>query len=213
MRVPPVILTCLFAVAVLTGCASAAKTSGASAAPSSAPAGVTGTSGATGATGATAAGGALAGPPVPGVTAAAAAVAGVSEKAPIDLATKPVMTVSPTGTPTTLQIADIVTGSGPAATPTSTVTVQYLGLNYADGSEFNSTWRDNGGKPTPFSLTQVVPGFTQGIGGSATVPPMKVGGRRIIIVPSALGYGAQGSPPAVAANENLIFVVDLLSIS
>lgn len=201
MRVPPVILTCLFAVVVLAGCASAAKTSGA-----------TGASGAAGASSTAATSGAVGGPPVPGITSAAAAVAGVSEKAPIDLATKPVMTVNPTGTPTTLQIADIVTGGGPAATPTSTVNVQYLGLNYADGSEFNSSWRDNGGQPTSFPLTQVIPGFTQGIGGSATVPPMKVGGRRIIIVPSALGYGVQGNPPAVAANENLIFVVDLISV-
>ena len=52
----------------------------------------------------------------------------------------------------------------------------------------------------------MVPGFAQGIVG------MKVGGRREIVIPPALGYGATGSPPAVSPNETLVFVVDLVSV-
>jgi FKBP-type peptidyl-prolyl cis-trans isomerase len=57
----------------------------------------------------------------------------------------------------------------------------------------------------------VVPGFTQGIGGTGKVAPMRVGGRRIMILPAALGYGAQGSGP-IPANAALVFVVDLKSV-
>jgi peptidylprolyl isomerase len=62
------------------------------------------------------------------------------------------------------------------------------------------------GQPAPFPLNGVVPGFAQGIVG------MKVGGRREIVIPPALGYGSTGSPPAVAPNETLVFVVDLVGV-
>src|SRR3954469_10248424 len=91
-----------------------------------------------------------------------------------------------------LKVKDVVSGPGAAASPTSTVTVQYVGVRYADGKQFDASW-DHGGA-TSFSLQQVVPGFTQGIGGNQQVAPMKVGGRRIMILPAALGYGASGTP-------------------
>jgi FKBP-type peptidyl-prolyl cis-trans isomerase len=113
--------------------------------------------------------------------------------------------------PTTLQCQDLVVGTGKAATPTSTVSVQYLGVLYKNGTAFDSSW-SRGGKPISFPLTGVVPGFTQGIGGSGKVAPMKVGGRRIMILPAALAYGssANGSIPA---NSPLVFVVDLTKVS
>ena len=52
----------------------------------------------------------------------------------------------------------------------------------------------------------MIQGWDQGIAG------MKVGGRRELIVPPDLGYGAQGSPPAIKPNETLVFVVDLLDV-
>ncbi len=185
---------------VISGCASSSSSTSSTDSASA-------TSGATGSV----APGAV-GPPLPGVTDATAAVAGVSEVAPIDLTKKPVMAVKGTGKPSSLQVADVVIGGGASASATSTVSVQYLGLNYADGAEFDSSWAS--GQPASFSLASVVPGFTQGIGGTTGVKPMKVGGRRIIIVPSALGYGTtspSGGP--IQPNEDLIFVVDLLSVS
>jgi peptidylprolyl isomerase len=102
-----------------------------------------------------------------------------------------------------------VVGKGAPATPTSTVTVQYYGVLYKNGTYFDSSWKR--GMPAAFPLTNVVKGFTYGIGGTKGVAPMKVGGRRIIIVPSALGYGAQGSG-AIPPNSPLVFIVDLTKV-
>jgi peptidylprolyl isomerase len=99
---------------------------------------------------------------------------------------------------------DLVVGTGPQASGTSTVKVQYVGADYTNGHVFDSSWQR--GQPATFPLTGVVPGFAQGIAG------MKVGGRREIVIPPDLGYGASGSPPAVGPNETLVFVVDLLAV-
>jgi len=111
--------------------------------------------------------------------------------------------------PTNLLCQDLVVGTGKAATPTSKVTVQYTGVLYKDGKQFDSSWAR--GQAAQFPLTGVVPGFTEGIGGAGAVKPMKVGGRRIMILPSSLGYGAQANG-AIPANSTLVFVVDLKSI-
>jgi len=108
-----------------------------------------------------------------------------------------------------LKIKDLVVGKGEAATPASTVTVQYVGVRYADGKQFDSSW--DKGHPISFSLKKVVRGFTQGIGGTDEIPPMKVGGRRLMIVPSELGYGENGTPDgSIPPNATIVFVVDLL---
>jgi FKBP-type peptidyl-prolyl cis-trans isomerase len=120
------------------------------------------------------------------------------------------VTSSSTTDPPALQTKDLVVGTGKAASPTATVTVQYTGVLYQKGTTFDSSW-DGGGQPAQFSLTRVVPGFTQGIGGQGSIAPMREGGRRIIIMPAALGYGASGNG-AIPANSSLVFVVDLKSV-
>jgi FKBP-type peptidyl-prolyl cis-trans isomerase len=112
--------------------------------------------------------------------------------------------------PKALGCADLVVGKGAAATPTSTVKVQYTGVLYKNGKEFDSSW--SRGTATSFPLTGVVPGFTQGIGGAGKVAPMRVGGRRIVILPPSLGYGAQASG-SIPANSSLVFVIDLLKVT
>jgi peptidylprolyl isomerase len=114
--------------------------------------------------------------------------------------------------PTTLHCEDLVVGKGKPATPTSKVSVQYLGALYTDGKEFDSSW-SRGGKPISFPLTQVVHGFTEGIGGAGKVAPMRVGGRRVMILPASLGYGANGAGSTIPPNAALIFVVDLTGVS
>ena len=110
-----------------------------------------------------------------------------------------------------LKVKDLVVGKGEAATPASSVTVQYVGVRYADGKQFDSSWDKHG--PTNFRLNKVVKGFTQGIGGNDQVPPMKVGGRRLIIVPSELGYGESGTPDgSIPPNATIVFVVDLIGV-
>ena len=127
-----------------------------------------------------------------------------------DLAGAPGVTSKSTTAPTKLEYKDLVVGKGEPATATSTVTVQYAGVLYKNGKAFDSSW--SRGQPAQFSLAQVVKGFTQGIAGSSGVPPMKVGGRRIIIMPASLGYGAQAQGP-IPANSPLVFVVDLKKVS
>jgi peptidylprolyl isomerase len=101
---------------------------------------------------------------------------------------------------------DLVVGTGTPATSSSTVVVKYVGADFTTGADFtSSTW--TGGKPATFPLSTVVPGFREGIVG------MKMGGRREIVIPSALGYGSKGSPPTIKPNEALVFVVDLQSVS
>ena len=129
-----------------------------------------------------------------------------------DLANKPKVTANSTTAPAALEVKDLVTGQGAAASPTSSVTVQYVGVLYSNGKQFDASW-DHGGALN-FSLQQVVAGFTQGIGGNQQVAPMKMGGRRIMILPAAMGYGASGTPDgSVPPNAPLVFVVDLIGVS
>jgi peptidylprolyl isomerase len=120
------------------------------------------------------------------------------------LSVEPVISAGTPPPPTQLATKDLVVGTGTTATATDTVVVQYVGANYADGKTFDSSWQR--GQPATFPLNGVVPGFSKGIVG------MKVGGRREIVIPPPLGYGASGQPPAVAPNETLVFVVDLKSV-
>ncbi len=120
--------------------------------------------------------------------------------------TKPKVTVPKGAPPKKLEIEELEEGSGAEAKAGDEVTVQYVGVNYKDGKEFDSSWSRN--EPFTFGLGagQVIPGWDQGVEG------MKVGGRRELIIPPDLAYGEAGSPPAIGPEETLIFVIDLLSV-
>ena len=98
-------------------------------------------------------------------------------------------------------------GKGPAAKAGDTVDVQYVGVSQSTGKQFDASW-DRGSEPFSFPLGQgqVIPGWDEGLVG------MKVGGRRELIIPPDMGYGAQGAPPDIAPNETLVFVVDMKAI-
>ncbi|HZC27509.1 MAG TPA: FKBP-type peptidyl-prolyl cis-trans isomerase [Actinopolymorphaceae bacterium] len=147
--------------------------------------------------------------PPPAAKGPSASFRGVSVKGAADLSGMPAVTSKSSTVPTKLEFKDLVVGKGKAATPESSVTVQYVGVLYKNGKLFDASWTHGGA--VQFSLSGVVKGFTQGIGGTAGVPPMKVGGRRIMIMPASLGYGAQASG-SIPANSPLVFVVDLKSI-
>jgi peptidylprolyl isomerase len=155
-------------------------------------------------------------PPVKLAKGPAVSYAGVTVKGAKDLTGKPVVTSHETTAPTQVQVKDLVVGKGPKATDSSTVDVQYDGVLYKDGTEFDSSW--NRGQPASFPLNGVVAGFKEGIGGTQTVgthkgiTPMRVGGRRIIIVPAVDGYGSQASG-TIPANSDLVFIVDLLKVT
>jgi peptidylprolyl isomerase len=123
--------------------------------------------------------------------------------------TEPTVTV-PSGTPPTqLESTDLIVGTGPAAKAGDTVTVQYVLATYSTGKVIQASW---GSQPFSFTLDanpeQVIPGWDKGVVG------MKVGGRRELIIPPALGYGTnvpQGAS-GISSNDTLVFVVDLLKI-
>ena len=106
--------------------------------------------------------------------------------------------------PSTLLTRDDIVGKGATASPTSTLTVHYTLMAWSTGKVVESSWTS--GQPATFALAQVIPGWQQGI------PGMKAGGRRTLVIPPALGYGAAGAGP-IGANETLIFVVDLISVA
>lgn len=106
--------------------------------------------------------------------------------------------------PTTLVTKDIIVGSGAEALPTSTMTVHYTLMTWSNGKLIESSW--NSGSPATFPLANVIVGWQQGI------PGMKVGGRRLLVIPPDLGYGAQGGGP-IGPNETLVFVVDAIGVA
>jgi peptidylprolyl isomerase len=122
------------------------------------------------------------------------------------LSTEPKVTPPSGPAPTKLVTKDLIVGTGAEAKAGDTVTVNYVGVLYKGGKEFNASWETK--EPFTFALGkgQVIKGWDQGIVG------MKVGGRRELIIPSSLAYGAAGSPPKIPANAPLVFVVDLLSV-
>ncbi len=122
-----------------------------------------------------------------------------------NLKKKPVIAQPSGAPPTKLYSRDIVTGKGKAAKSTDKVTVQYVGVSYSTGEQFDASW-DNG-SPFTFDLGKgsVIKGWDDG------VPGMKVGGRRLLVIPPDLAYGNQANGK-IAANETLVFVIDLKKI-
>jgi peptidylprolyl isomerase len=118
---------------------------------------------------------------------------------------KPTISLPKGTAPTTLLTQDIVAGHGQVVGEGSTVTAHLVGLHWTTGKPFYSSYDKADGKPDRFSLIRVIPGFAQGVSG------MLVGGRREIVVPPDLAYGAKGSQQ-VAPNETLVYVVDLISL-
>ena len=142
-----------------------------------------------------------------GCTAPAKSGSSTSASSPVvssDLGHAPKISQPVGNAPTHLVENDIVKGSGQTASSTSTLTVQYTLMSWCTGKVVESSW--SGGQPATFALAQVIPGWQQGI------PGMKEGGRRVLVIPPALGYGAAGGGP-IGPNETLIFVVDLIKVA
>lgn len=146
--------------------------------------------------------------PIPAATGAPVSLAGVTVTGAKDLAGQPSITSTGKHPPRHLEYKDLVVGHGQRATRKSTVTIQYIGALYKNGKVFNNTYASN--HASSFSLDTGVGGFTRGIAGGKGVPPMRIGGRRLLVLPASLGYGA--SPPqgsGIPKNAPLIFVIDL----
>jgi peptidylprolyl isomerase len=138
-------------------------------------------------------------------TSTSPATASVKTPASGALSKEPTVTPPSGPPPTKLETKELIVGTGPEAKAGDAVTVNYVGVLYKGGKKFNASWET--GKPFPFTLGkgEVIKGWDQGIVG------MKVGGRRELIIPASLAYGAAGRPPQIPKNETLVFVVDLLA--
>jgi peptidylprolyl isomerase len=123
-----------------------------------------------------------------------------------DLSKKPAIAKPSGDPPTELYSRDIVKGKGKKAASGDSVDVQYVGVSYSTGEQFDASW--DRGDPFPFQLgaQMVIAGWDQGVAG------MRVGGRRMLVIPPDLAYGPTGQG-SIGPNETLIFVIDLKKIS
>ena len=149
--------------------------------------------------------------PAPGSTqacetrpATAEAPAGVST----DLGVAPGVPTTDAAPPCDLETSDVVVGTGAPATQGSDVAVKYVGAFYGTGEEFDSSWSRGEDETLPVTVGagRVIPGFDRAIDG------MQVGGRRMVVIPSDLGYGPAGQGP-IPGDATLVFVIDLVQVS
>src|SRR6266705_4295779 len=113
-------------------------------------------------------------------------------------------------TPSGLKVTDTVVGTGATPRRGQTCVMHYTGWLYqsgAKGQKFDSSL-DRGGRPFEFPIGkgQVIPGWDEG------VASMKVGGKRTLIIPPELGYGARGAGGVIPPNATLICEVELLDV-
>lgn len=136
-------------------------------------------------------------------TTTAAATTTSTSKA--NAADKPKIDVPTTPAPTALVKTDLKVGTGRTVKLGDTIEVNYVGVSYADGKEFDSSWTRGSTAVFPLKVGGLIKGWTDGI------PGMKVGGRRELIIPGDLAYGnadkGDGRPFGA-----LIFIVDIVSI-
>ncbi len=136
--------------------------------------------------------------PAPETEAAETVSTDPQEKPKIEIADQP--------PPSVLEVEDIVDGKGKSAQSGDTLEVEYAGVAYSTGEEFDSSFERK--QPFRFKLGagMVIPGWDQGLDG------MKVGGRRQLTIPPELAYGPNGSPPLIGPDETLVFVIDLVDV-
>jgi FKBP-type peptidyl-prolyl cis-trans isomerase len=102
-----------------------------------------------------------------------------------------------------LWFVDVTEGTGPSPKPTDRVKVHYSGW-LTNGTKFDSSI--DRGQPAEFPLNGVISGWTEGVGS------MKVGGKRWLVLPPGLAYGARGAPPRIPGGAVLVFLVELLGV-
>lgn len=144
--------------------------------------------------------------PTPAPTRAASVAATKPATTPATAAAggTPIVLENPTVTASGLKYVDQVVGTGATPTMAQKVTVHYTGKLAANGKKFDSSV--DRGSPATFAMTGVIKGFSEGIS------TMKVGGKRTVFIPSAIGYGPAGNPPVIPGNADLIFEIELIAI-
>jgi peptidylprolyl isomerase len=126
---------------------------------------------------------------------------------PTNVKEKPSVAVPDGKPPKKLEQKDLVPGTGAAAKTGDKITVNYVGLSWSTGQEFDASWDRGDTIDVTLGAGSVIPGWDTGLVG------VKEGTRRVLVIPPSQAYGAQGSPPAIAANETLVFVVDVKKVT
>ena len=111
---------------------------------------------------------------------------------------------APKQAPTEFEVIPLVEGTGEKVQADSSVTIDYFGVVWGGDKPFDESYS---GEPATFELTGLIKGWQKGLKG---VP---VGSRVMLIIPSELGYGEQGSPPDIPGGATLVFVIDVLGAS
>jgi len=119
---------------------------------------------------------------------------------------KPVVTIPEGEPPTELQIDDVVVGEGDEAVAGKRVIVHYVGVAWSSGKQFDASWDRGDTFDFRLGAREVIEGWDRGVEG------MKVGGRRTLTIPAALGYGSRGAGGVIKGGETLVFVVDLVGV-
>lgn len=125
------------------------------------------------------------------------------------LSKEPTIKIPSGSPPKKLVVKDLIKGKGTAVKSGDQISVNYVGALYSNGKVFDASWKDTPGKafgPFQIGVGAVIKGWDQGLIG------MKVGGRRELIIPPSLAYGAAGQAPSIPKNATLVFIVDLLKI-
>lgn len=158
--------------------------------------------------------GAAVGSPGPGEASATRAPANGEAAPPVtsngvtvtgDVGAQPKVTVTAgEPAPAELVAVDVYPGTGAELRAGGAGTFDYEGVLFSDGTMFDSSWER--GQPVSLSLDRVIRGWQEGLVG------MKEGGRRLLIIPPDLAYGAQAIP-GIPPNSTLVFVVDLQEVS
>jgi len=122
------------------------------------------------------------------------------------VATKPTVDIPAGAPPAELVREDLEVGTGAEATPGKTVEVHYVGVAWSTKKQFDASWDRGETFDFPLGKGRVIRGWDEGVAG------MRVGGRRRLTIPPAMGYGARGAGGAIGPNETLVFIVDLLAV-
>jgi peptidylprolyl isomerase len=122
------------------------------------------------------------------------------------VATKPNVDIPAGAPPAELVREDLVTGGGTEATPGKTIEVHYVGVAWSTKKQFDASWDRGKTFDFPLGAGRVIRGWDEGVAG------MRVGGRRRLTIPPAMGYGARGAGGDIGPNETLVFIVDLLAV-
>jgi peptidylprolyl isomerase len=118
----------------------------------------------------------------------------------------PTVTVPAGAAPTSMELDNLITGTGAVAQQNDSVELQYVLATYSTHKVVQSSWTSSP-FTTPLTDSNVIPGFFDGVVG------MRVGGRRELVIPPSLGYGDTSPGTGIAKNDTLVFVIDLLKVT